>query len=130
MKNKKVIQLEFNEVNLTSFVKSQSAIEEKSRKLIIKEAKETAKHFDEHKWDLTFDSILSDLKIQLLGYNPEWLFMQTLIKHMKRPLYIHHRDGAVISLSPVDQKKKAFGTFTLKKATKAKKKVAKKKAKK
>jgi hypothetical protein len=75
-------------------------ISKRARAKIVKEAQDTARHFQGADWDLSYGSLMSDLFAILHGYNPEWLYLLTVVEELGRPLYLHGNKGTVLSLSP------------------------------
>ena len=69
-------------------------------KIVKNYAKRYKEHFTKDKWDLNYSFLIQDLLAELLGFNPEYLFLEYLTKKM--PLHLKNSSeshkGLVLSL--------------------------------
>lgn len=100
---KEPVDLNFTEAGLDALHKSfngKKKISAAMKRKILAQAKETAKHFNSHGWDLDYQIIIEELMNSLLGFNPEWLFLSMLMREYKKPLFIFQTRGSVLSKKP------------------------------
>lgn len=99
---KDVVSLTFDAKMLKGLGKGiKEKLKENQLKIIKREALDTKRHFTKDKWDLDYSFLIHNLLSELLGFNPEYLFLEYLTKNM--PLHLKFSDdqykGLVLSLS-------------------------------
>lgn len=76
---KKNLVITFGQKFIKDSAKSQNISKEYEKRIKLF-AKERIKHFETDKWDLDYNILISDLFIELLGFNPEWHFIDEVWK--------------------------------------------------